>query len=89
MPRAWFDSFSARVVLQIGAFQDRANALRFRDELPRDIQPVTVGEVLQGARRWYRVQVGPFETREIAESYARTHLRPLDIEWRVTRPEAP
>jgi hypothetical protein len=79
---------SGRVVLQLGAFEDRANALRFRDGLPRSIEPLFVEEVRNNARRWYRVQVGPFETRELAEEYAREHLDPLNLDWRLSRPEA-
>ena len=78
---------SGRVVLQLGAFEDRANALRFRDGLPRDIKPLYVEEVRNNARRWYRVQVGPFETRELAEEYGRKHLDPLNLDWRLSRPE--
>ncbi|MFQ5599339.1 MAG: SPOR domain-containing protein [Candidatus Krumholzibacteriia bacterium] len=78
---------SGHVVLQIGAFEDRVNALRFRDRLPHDIRPVSVDEVRRGMRRLYRVHVGPFETRERAEAYAREHLDPLDIDWRIARPE--
>jgi tetratricopeptide (TPR) repeat protein len=76
-----------RVVLQLGAFEDRANALRFRDGLPRSIQPLFVEEVRTNARRWYRVHVGPFETRDVAEDYAREHLDPLNLDWRLSRPE--
>jgi cell division protein FtsN len=79
---------SGRVVLQLGAFEDRANALRFRDGLPRSIEPLFVEEVRNNSRRWYRVQVGPFETRELAEEYAREHLDPLNLDWRLSRPEA-
>jgi len=78
---------SGRVVLQLGAFEDRANALRFRDGLPRDIKPLYVQEVRNNSRRWYRVQVGPFETRDIAEEYGRQHLDPLNLDWRLSRHE--
>lgn len=75
------------VFLQLGAFEDRANALRFRDSMPRDIGPLVVEERARGVQRIYVVLVGPFETRPLAESYARTQLDPNDIEWRVTLPE--
>ncbi|UCE03233.1 MAG: SPOR domain-containing protein [Candidatus Latescibacterota bacterium] len=77
------------VVLQLGAFEDRSNALRFRDTLPRHIRPVTVDEVRSGARRIYRVHVGPFETRAQAEAWARENLDPLDRDWSIGRPEGP
>ena len=77
-----------RVVLQLGAFEDRANALRFRDGLPRSIQPLFVEEVRNNARRWYRVHVGPFDTRDLAEEYAHENLDPLKLDWRLSRPEA-
>ena len=79
---------SGRVVLQLGAFEDRANALRFRDGLPRSIKPLFVEEVRNNARRWYRVHVGPFETRDLAEDYARETLDPLNLDWRLSRPES-
>jgi hypothetical protein len=77
------------VVLQLGAFEDRSNALRFRDTLPREVRPVTVDEVRSGARRIYRVHVGPFETRAEAEAWARENLNPLDLDWSIGRPEGP
>ena len=77
------------VFLQIGAFEERANALRFRDTLPRSIQPLRVEEDLQGVRRIHRVLVGPFPSREAAEAYARSQLEPLDLDWRIGRAEAP
>ncbi len=77
------------VFLQIGAFEERANALRFRDTLPRSIQPLRVEEDLQGVRRIHRVLVGPFASREAAEAYARAQLEPLDIDWRIGSSEAP
>jgi tetratricopeptide (TPR) repeat protein len=75
------------IVIQLGAFEDRSNALRFRDTLPRHIRPVTVDEIRSGARRIYRVHVGPFETRPAAEAWARENLGPLDLEWSIARPE--
>ena len=77
------------VFLQIGAFEERANALRFRDTLPRSIQPLRVEEDTQGVRRIHRVLVGPFASREAAEAYARTQLEPIDIDWRIGHAEAP
>ena len=77
------------VFLQIGAFEERANALRFRDGLPRTIQPLRVEEDLQGVRRIHRVLVGPFASREAAEAFARALLEPLDLDWRIGRAEAP
>lgn len=77
------------VFLQIGAFEDRGNALRFRDTLPRSIQPLRVEEDLRGVRRIHRVLVGPFPSREAAEAFARSQLDPIDIDWRIGRAEAP
>ncbi len=77
------------VFLQIGAFEDRGNALRFRDTLPRSVQPLRVEEDLRGVRRIHRVLVGPFPSREAAEAYARSQLEALDIDWRIGRAEAP
>lgn len=83
------DTRPARIVLQVGAFEDRANALRYQARLAREIQRVQVSEVGEGVQRIYRVQVGPFETRDAAEAYARAELEPRGIAWRVARPEGP
>lgn len=83
------DEKPARIVLQVGAFEDRANALRYQARLGREIQRVQVSEVGEGLQRIYRVQVGPFETREEAETFGRDELTPRGISWRVARPEVP
>jgi hypothetical protein len=80
---------ATQVLLQLGAFEDRTNALRFRDELPTDVAPVRVDELERGARRYYAVMVGPFDSRQAAEAYGRTRLDPIDVEWRVTQQESP
>lgn len=77
------------VVLQIGAFAERNNATRFRNTLPPELQPVRIDPIHSGNRTIYRVSIGPFESAAVAESYGRTRLEPLGIEWRVTRPESP
>jgi tetratricopeptide (TPR) repeat protein len=76
----------ARVVLQVGAFEDRTNALRYRDQLLEVVDNVQVEEIRDGTQRLYRVHVGPFATRDEAEAYARTHLDPHGYRWRVARP---
>ena len=77
------------VVLQLGVFEERGNALRFRESLPRSIGPVELDTVSQGGRRMVRVRVGPFDHREAAETYGRTRLDPLRLEWRLAPLETP
>jgi hypothetical protein len=78
-----------RVVLQVGAFEDRGNALRYRERLARDVQHAQVEEIQDGGRRLFRVLVGPFETREAAESFGHAQLDPRGYTWRVARPGEP
>jgi len=77
------------VALQVGSFEDRTNALRFQEALAREVQPVQVQEIRDGARRLYRVQVGPFATRDLAETFGRERLTPRGYTWRIVRPEEP
>jgi len=74
---------SGQVVLQLGIFEDRRNALRFRESLPASIGPAELDEFPQDGRRMYRVRLGPFDSRAAAEQYARTRLEPARLEWRV------
>ncbi len=77
------------VLVQLGIFEARNNALRFRDTLPQEIAPLRLDEILQDGKRLHRVALGPFESQTVAEAYARAHLTPLGLDWRITRPEAP
>ena len=77
------------MVLQLGAFAHRDNALRFRASLPEELEPVRVDPIRSGQRVIYRVSIGPFESAAVAASYGRSRLQPLGYEWRVTRPESP
>jgi cell division septation protein DedD len=77
------------VVLQLGVFEERGNALRFRESLPRSIGPVELDTVTQSGRSVVRVRVGPFDSREAAETYGRTRLDPLRLDWRIAPLELP
>jgi hypothetical protein len=77
---------SERLALQIGSFEDRTNALRYRERLAREVAEVRVEESQSGAQRFYRVLVGNFASRAEAETYGNTQLTPRGIAWQVVRP---
>lgn len=74
-----------RVVLQIGAFQDRTNALRFRAGLEREFPGVRVIEAYDRAARLYRIHIGPFASRQAAEAFGHEQLAPRGHSWQVAR----
>ena len=78
---------SDRFGLQVGAFEDRGNALRFRAGLPPALDPVTIQPVAGDRGALYRVVVGSFESREAAEAWARAQLQPLGYSWQAVRIE--
>jgi cell division septation protein DedD len=79
---------ATRYLVQLGAFEDRGNALRFRAGLPRDLGQTTIQE-LEGPRgRLYRVlTVGAFTARDAAEAWAAEHLGPHGLSWQVVTNE--
>jgi hypothetical protein len=74
-----------RVVLQLGAFQDRTNALRFRSGLEREFPEMRVVEAYDGAARLYRIHIGPFASRAAAEAFGYEQLAPRGHSWQVAR----
>lgn len=77
---------TARLALQLGAFEDRGNALRFRAGLPREIGTTTIQEMDGTRGRLYRVLAGSFATREAAETWAAEHLGRHGLSWQVVSP---
>jgi cell division protein FtsN len=76
---------TAQLSIQLGAFEDRSNALRFRAGLPADLQPVTLQEVESARGTMYRVLVGVFDSREAAEAWASSHVASRGYAWQVVR----
>jgi len=74
-----------RLALQVGSFEDRANALRYREQMRGTIQDVRIEESTSGATRLYRVVVGSFPSRETAEAFAAQQLTSRGIAWQVVR----
>lgn len=76
-----------RIALQLGAFEDRGNALRFRAGLPTELEPVRIQAVPGERGPLYRILAGSFDSRDEAESWARTMLVPRGLTWQVVRVE--
>jgi peptidoglycan lytic transglycosylase len=57
--------------VQIGAFQDRRNAEKLRDQVPRSYGPVTIQAFDRGDGMFYRVRVGSESTEDGANQLAR------------------
>ena len=55
------DRSSSGLYIQVGAFQDRNNALRMSQEISRAIPDdgVHIQELMSNGKRYYRVQIGP------------------------------
>jgi len=78
---------SERIALQLGAFEDRGNALRFRAGLPTELEPVRIQAVPGERGPLYRILAGSFASRPEAEEWARTMLAPRGFTWQVVRVE--
>jgi cell division septation protein DedD len=74
--------------IQLGAFGDRGNALRFRAGLPRDLQPVSIQETEGERGVLYRVICGAFPNREAADAFAARQVAPRSLIWSVVRTSA-
>ena len=72
-----------RVLLQVAAFEDRANALRYRESVVAALQDVRVEAGRSAGRIVYRVCVGSFPDRAAAETFAAAKLDPRGIAWQV------
>jgi rare lipoprotein A len=55
--------------IQVGAFQERDNAYRFRDELAKRHPHVHVVLWETHTKRFYRVRLGAFRTEQEAKGY--------------------
>ena len=55
-----------RIALQVGSFADEANAQKLAEVLRKNFENVYVAAVETSTQTYYRVRVGPFETRESA-----------------------
>ena len=62
-------SIAGVFAIQVGAFQERENAYRFRDELAKRHPNVHVGLWETRTKRFYRVRLGAFRTEEEAKVY--------------------
>lgn len=63
-------SIAGLYAIQVGAFQERENAYRFRDELAKRHPRVRVVLWETRTQRFYRVRLGGFRTEEEARAYA-------------------
>jgi tetratricopeptide (TPR) repeat protein len=73
-----------RFAIQLGAFEDRTNALRLRSSLQRDLAPVAiVEETTAGRARIFRVVLGSFDTRDAANAFAAEKLSRRGLAWQV------
>jgi cell division septation protein DedD len=70
--------------IQLGAFEDRTNALRLRGSLARDLGPTQIIEDAPAGRpRIFRVAVGAFDSRDAATAFAAEKLSPRGLAWQV------
>lgn len=74
---------TARVVLQVGAFEERSYALRLQESLSGPLHPIEVTVVEDPSGDLHRVQVGPFRDRAAAEEFATRVLAPRRLQWSV------
>jgi hypothetical protein len=74
-----------RVTLQIAAFEDRGNALRYREAIAAALPSARVDAAESGGRRVYRVCLGDFPARDAAEAFARAELDRRGLAWQVVR----
>ncbi|OGP88884.1 MAG: hypothetical protein A2156_02485 [Deltaproteobacteria bacterium RBG_16_48_10] len=59
-----------RIILQVGSFADEIKAQRLAEQLRKSFDNVHVTPVETSIQTYYRVRIGPFETRESALSRA-------------------
>jgi len=72
-------------IIQVGSFSQQTNALGLRDRLTAAGYAARTQTVAQGSKRTYRVLVGPFERREIAEQTRDGLDQKLQLKGIVTR----
>lgn len=76
-PRPIATSAAGYFTVQVGAFGERANAERLKQQLDARYRPVTIQDVDGANGRVYRVRVGNFATEDGARSFAQ-RLRESD-----------
>ena len=59
-----------KIALQVGSFTDKTRALRLADDLRKSFEHVSVTPVETSLHTYYRVRIGPFDTRELARNMA-------------------
>jgi len=77
-------SIAGTYAIQVGAFQERENAYRFRDELAKRHPNVHVVLWETRTKRFYRVRLGSFPTEQEAKVYVEK-LRREDLSGFVVR----
>jgi len=63
--RSWVEVIQ-RIVLQVGSFTEETKAQRLADQLRKRVENVYVTPVETSIQTYYRVRIGPFETKESA-----------------------
>jgi hypothetical protein len=69
--------------LQVGAFGEIENALGLKSELGKKFLHVSISAGSSGGKNIYRVRVGGFSTKEVAEAFADSVLVKKSIPFRV------
>lgn len=59
-----------RFYVQVGSFNSSEHAHELRDQLKQYYDDVRIEEIGAGSNHYYRVRMGPFETREAAQARA-------------------
>ena len=72
-----------RITLQIGSFTEEMKAQRVAEQLRKSFENVHVTPVETSIQTYYRVRIGPFETRESAQRMAE-HLSRMGYQVLVT-----
>jgi cell division septation protein DedD len=65
--------------IQVASFEKEENARGFAERLRKRLYKVTVEEAQVGERQFYRVRVGPFETKGVAVNTMSTMKRHFDL----------
>jgi cell division septation protein DedD len=65
--------------IQVASFEKEENANSFAERLRKRLYKVTIEEAMIGERQFYRVRVGPFETRGVAVNTMSAMKRRYDL----------
>jgi hypothetical protein len=69
----------AAYFIQVGSFAKRENAERFAERLRKNLYKVIIEEAVVGGDTFYRVRVGPFESRGVAVNTMTAMRRRYDL----------